>query len=141
MKDFNSVTLSGRLTRDIELKANNTGTEFVRFSLASNRVIKDGDEWKDKAGFFDLIAWKHTAQFLHKYAAKGDMIFVIGELRHQTWETTDGEKRSKVEIQVNELKHMKKRGDSQPEPEEPNGTTAGAANFDSPNTPDDDIPF
>lgn len=141
MNDINQLTISGRLTKAPELKSTTNGTHFVRGSIASNHSKKKADgEWEQVPGFFDFICWKHSAEYLHKYANKGDTLVISGPIRWQSWETTAGEKRSKVEISAEQIIIKPKRGDSQPEPEEP-GNAGGASHFDSPNTADDDIPF
>lgn len=132
MKDFNTLTISGRLTRDPELKQTNNGTTYCKFSIASNRSVKQGNDWKDEPGFFDCVAWKHSADFLVKHGAKGDTVYIVGELRWSQWEK-DGVKISKVEVQALDLKLSPKRGDSKPE--------GGAAAFDSGAMSDDSIPF
>lgn len=141
MNDLNHLSISGRLTRDIDLKSTSNGATFVRASIASNHSKKKSDgTWEEVPGFFDFVCWKHTAEYLHKYAKKGDTLIIAGSLRWQSWETTAGEKRSKVEVSADQIIIKPKRGDSQPEPEEPAGS-GGAAHYDTPNTADDDIPF
>ena len=129
--DLNTVTISGRLTRDVELKSTNGGTYFTRASIASNHSVKKGDTWESVAGFFDLVAWKHTAEYLHKYAKKGDMLIVSGALRWSSWEK-DGVKHSKVEINAENVIIKPKRGEQE--------QSQGAAAMDS-GAMDDDFPF
>jgi len=97
MADLNRVTLVGRLTRDAELKSISSGTSVCKFSLAVNRAIKSGDEWKEEASFFDVVLWGRRGEALTQYLTKGKTVGVDGELRQDRWEQ-DGQKRSKVEI-------------------------------------------
>lgn len=130
--DINTVTISGRLVRDPELKSTNGGTYFTRVSLASNHSVKKGDTWESVAGFFDVVTWKHTAEYLHKYAKKGDMLIVSGALRWSSWEK-DGVKHSKVEITAEQVIIKPKRGEQE--------QSQGVAAFDQGAMADDDIPF
>jgi single-strand DNA-binding protein len=100
--DINKVFLVGRLTRDAELKYTNTGTAVSKFSLAVNRNKRSGDQWSEEANFFDLTLWGKQAEAVNQYLTKGKQVAIEGELRQNRWEQ-DGQKRSKVEINVNHL--------------------------------------
>lgn len=100
--DINKVFLVGRLTRDAELKYTNTGTAVSKFSLAVNRSKRSGDQWSEEASFFDLTLWGKQAEAVNQYLTKGKQVAIEGELRQNRWEQ-DGQKRSKVEINVNHL--------------------------------------
>lgn len=134
MNDINQLTITGRLTKDIELKSTSNGATFVRASIASNHSKKKSDgTWEEVPGFFDFVCWKHTAEYLHKYAKKGDTLIIAGPIRWQAWEK-DGVKHSKVEIAADQVIIKPKREGGQPEP-----TGQGAAHFDG--VGDADIPF
>lgn len=130
--DINKVFIIGRITRDIELKATSSGAHFARFSIASNRSVKTGDEWKDEAGFFDCVAWGKTAESIQRFFSKGSRIIIDGSLRWSSWEA-DGQKRSKVEILVESFNF----GDSKKSGDAPQGEAVAAA-F---NSTDESIPF
>jgi len=102
MADLNRVTLVGRLTRDAELKSIASGTAVCKFSIAVNRSIKSGDEWKEEASFFDVDLWGRRGEGLHQYLTKGKMVGVDGELRQERWQQ-DGQNRSKVTIFANNI--------------------------------------
>ncbi len=144
--DINRVILIGRLTRDPELKSTNGGNYFCRFSLASNRNIynRQTGESRDEVGFFDCVAWGKSAETIHKYLQKGRRICVEGNLRWSSWETTDGKKQSKVEINVEGFQFLDAKQDGAggaPRENAPEGGSTGAAHFDSGAMSDDDIPF
>jgi len=133
MNDINQTTISGRLTRDVELKSSSGGTYFVRGSIASNHSKKKSDgTWEEVPGFFDFVCWKHTAEYLHKYAKKGDTLIIAGPLRWSQWEK-DGVKHSKVEINAEQILIRPKREGGAAAPGEPS-----AASF---NADDSEIPF
>lgn len=140
MNDLNHLSISGRLTRDIDLKSTSNGATFVRASIASNHSKKKSDgTWEEVPGFFDFVCWKHTAEYLHKYAKKGDTLIIAGPIRWQAWEK-DGVKHSKVEIAAEQIMIKPKREGGQSD--QP-GTThtpdpGAAAAFDG---ADQDYPF
>lgn len=139
--DINRVILIGRLTRDPELKATNSGIHFCRFSLASNRNIynRQAQESRDEVGFFDCIAWGKGGETIHKYLQKGRRICVEGNLRWSSWEGTDGKTQSKVEINVEAFQFLDAKQDGGTRDAAPE--SGGAAHFDSGAMNDDDIPF
>jgi single-strand DNA-binding protein len=100
MVDINKIMLVGRLTRDVEVKYTTSGTEVAKFTLAVNRRVKSGEEWKDEPSFFDCVMWGHKG--LHPYLLKGKQVAVDGELNQNRWEQ-DGQKRSKVEIIIGNI--------------------------------------
>jgi len=102
MADLNRVTLVGRLTRDAELKSIASGTTVCKISIAVNRAVKSGEEWKEEASFFDVDLWGRRGEGLHQYLTKGKMIGVDGELRQERWQQ-DGQNRSKVSIFANNI--------------------------------------
>ena len=99
MKDINSVALVGRLTRDAEIKREG----LIAFSLAVNRTVRDGDNWKDEASFFDCQHW--TKADIAKYLTKGKQIAIVGELIQDRWEK-DGQARSRVIINVSQVQFI-----------------------------------
>jgi single-strand DNA-binding protein len=136
----------GRLTRDAELKFTNTGLAIAKFSLAVNRRTKKGDTWQDEASFFDAVLMGKRAESLSKYLLKGKQISIQGELRQDRWEQ-EGQKRTRVEIMVNDVQFLGTReaapaGDFEPAAggEAPQSPPAapGAPSADDFN---DDIPF
>ena len=102
MTDLNRVVLIGRLTRDAETKFVQSGQAVCKFSLAVNRKRKVGDQWEDEVSFFDAVLWGRSAETLSQYLIKGKQIALDGELKQDRWEQ-DGQKRSKVEIVVNNI--------------------------------------
>jgi len=66
MADLNRVTLIGRLTRDSELKSLASGQSVCKFSIAVNRLRKNGDQWEDEPNFFDVTLWGKRGEALHQ---------------------------------------------------------------------------
>ncbi len=148
--DINTSTVTGRLTRDAELKYTNSGSAVTTFSIASNYSKKEGDQWVEEVNYFDVTAWGRQGEALNQYLQKGQEIAVTGELRQDRWEK-DGQKRSKVGIKANSIKLLggKSNGgqsnnnqgsnnqsnNSYQKPQQNNQGSGGNGNFE------DDIPF
>ena len=94
---LNTITISGRICNDLELKTTTNGTEVLSFTIACERDYKDQNGEKP-VDFIDCIAFKHTAVFVSKYFAKGRMAIVNGKLQTRTWQDKDGNKRKSTEI-------------------------------------------
>ena len=93
MNGRTNVTLLGNLTRDIELRTTGTGKKVASFAIAVNHT-------KDEASFIDCVAWEQTAEFLGKYAQKGQSLYLEGVLKQNRFKDKDGNNRSKVEVIV-----------------------------------------
>lgn len=86
----NKVFLMGRLTKTPELKTTTSGISCCRFSIAVDRYNKNSEE--KKADFFNVTAWRGTADFVAKYFTKGRMIFVEGDLMNNDYTDNNGVK-------------------------------------------------
>lgn len=96
----NITILTGRLTADPELRV--TGeTKLCKFRIAVDRPKKKGAE-SAETDFFTCTAWNHNAEFVNDMFSKGDMITIVGNLRSSSYEK-NGEKRTSVEVRVNEI--------------------------------------
>ncbi len=116
MADVNCVTLTGRLTRDGELRYSQNGSVIVRFSIAVGSRKRNADgTWGDEASFFDCVYFGKAAEATSAYLTKGKLVGVVGELRQNKWEGSDGQTRNRVEIYVNQLTLLssQSRGDGQ----------------------------
>lgn len=104
---INRVNLSGNLTRDAELTATQSGTQVARFGLAVNERVKNQrtGEWESRPNFIDCVMFGLRAEKLAQYLCKGTKVAVEGRLRYSSWEK-DGERRSKIEVIVDEVEFM-----------------------------------
>ena len=118
--DINTVALTGRLTRDAEIRYGGSGTAFCNFSLANGYSRKQGEEWKDETNFFDCVLIGKRAEALHKYLVKGKQIAVKGRIQQDRWEK-DGQKRSAVKVMIDDLQLLGSKGDGQ---QQSSGTAA-----------------
>ena len=101
----NSVTLVGNITRDPELRFTASGQATATFGLAVNRVWNDRqtNEKKEAVSFFDIVCWREMAENASESLSKGARVVVTGRLEQRSWETPEGEKRSKIEVVADEI--------------------------------------
>ena len=104
--DLNRIILIGRLTRDPELKYTPAGTAVASFSLANSRSYSTGGEKKDQVSYFDCVAWSKMGEIITEYCKKGKQIAVEGRLQQRRWDDQDGNKKTKVEIVVENFQFL-----------------------------------
>lgn len=103
MADINRVFISGRLTKDPELRATAGGSHVLAFSMAVNDRVKNAQgAWEDRPNYIDCTMFGARAETLAGILAKGMQLCVEGRLRWSSWER-DGQKRSKIEVIVDEV--------------------------------------
>ena len=99
---INKVILSGRITRDIEIKTTPSGTAVTQFSLAVERSFaRQGEE--RQTDFITCVAWGKTAEFIGRYFGKGRSIVILGNLRTRTYEDKNGSKHYVTEVYADEV--------------------------------------
>ena len=87
---FNRIILMGRLTKDPELRTTQSGVTMCRFSIAVDRAYSKGQE--KQTDFFDITAWRQTAEFVSKYFSKGKCILIEGKLQNNNYTDQNGVK-------------------------------------------------
>jgi single-strand DNA-binding protein len=98
------VALVGNLTDDPEVRFTPQGTAVASFRLAVTPRVKDGEGWKDgETSFFRINAWRDLAEHVTDSLSKGDRALVLGRLKTRSWETPEGERRSVVEVEAEEV--------------------------------------
>lgn len=105
MATGNNVTVVGNATRDPELRFTNSGQAVATFGLAVNRrwQNRQTQEWEEEVSFFDVTCWAQLAENVAESVQKGSRVLVTGRLDQRSWETQEGEKRSKIEIVADEI--------------------------------------
>lgn len=113
---INRVCITGNLTRDPELRATQGGTQVLGLGVAVNdrRKNPQTQQWEDVPNFVDCVMFGTRAERLAQYLTKGAKVAVEGRLRYSSWEK-DGQKRSKLEVVVDEIELMGARQDAQPQ--------------------------
>lgn len=98
---LNKIILTGRLTKDPELRSTQSGTQVSSFTLACERDIKNADG-KRETDFIECVAWRNTAAFIAKTFHKGDGLTVTGRLATRQYTDRDNNKRRAVEVNVDD---------------------------------------
>lgn len=143
--DINRVLLIGRMVKDPELKYIPSGTSVTNFSIANNRTYAVAGEKKEMTSYFNCIAWGKQGEIIVQYCKKGHRIAVEGRLQQRSWSDQSGNKRSAVEIVVENFQFLQAKGGGAGESHEehdqtPPETGNSHDGNDNPFT-DDDIPF
>lgn len=146
--DLNKVLLIGRLTRDPELRYIASGAAVCEFGLAVNRYFRrsDGEQGKDTC-FVDIVAWGRQGETCNEFLKKGSGCLIEGRLAFDSWETPEGQKRSRLRVVADRVQFMPRAGGARTE----QGGSAEAAEgsesyqqFQSPGAEppaDPDVPF
>lgn len=103
MSDLNEVVISGRLTRDTELRYTPSGTAVTDVVIASNRIWSKDSERQEETTFVDVTIWGKQAESLHTYLVKGRHLMIVGRLKLNKWETEEGDKRSKLTMVADKI--------------------------------------
>jgi single-strand DNA-binding protein len=99
----NSVTLVGNLVDDPELRFTPSGAAMAKIRFAVNRRYQSNNEWQEETSFFTGTCWREMAENAAESLTKGMRVIVTGRLEQRTWETPDGDKRSVVEVRIDEI--------------------------------------
>ena len=113
MASHNRVILLGNLTRDPELRYLTSGMAVTDLGLALNDRRKNATgEWIEETTFVDVTLWGRTAEVAGEYLTKGAPVFIEGRLKLDSWETQDGQKRSKLKVVCERMQLVGGRGPS-----------------------------
>ena len=138
--NLNKVIIGGRLTNEPELKQTQSGISVCSIKVAVNRKVKQGDE--QKADFFNVTAWRQTADLVARYFHKGSSICIVGVLQNSEWTDQDGKKHYRTDIVADEVMFVDSKSEggqaSTAIPEYK--STTPMPNFEEIKT-DDDLPF
>ena len=135
--NFNKVILGGRLTADPELKQTQSGVPVVQFGIAVNRRYSNGTQ-QQETDFFNVTAWRGTADIVARYFRKGSSICVTGTIQNNTWVDRQNVKHYRTDVIADEVFFVDSKGEGGAEGEPPQ-ETATPAEFQAHS--DDDLPF
>jgi len=134
MASLNKVFLMGNLTRDPELRYTPGGQAVTTLGLAVNNRFKRGEETVEDTLFVDINVWGRSAENCAEYLSKGSPVMVEGRLKYRTWETQDGQKRSKLDVTAMSVQFLPSgKGGGKQAPQDDEG--------EQPPMSDDDVPF
>ena len=105
MASMNQVVIVGNLTDDPELRYTPNGAAVVKFRVAVNRRYQDNTgQWKDgETSYFTVNGWRSLAENVAESLTRGTRVVVAGRLQMRSWETQEGDKRTVVEIEADEI--------------------------------------
>lgn len=124
----NTVTLVGNLTRDPELRFTQGGRAVASFGIAVNRRYQVNGEWQEQTSFFNVVAWGQLGENAAASLTKGARIIVSGRLEQREYQTQQGEKRTVVEINADEVGPSLRYATAQVE-RTSSGGTGGGGNY------------
>ncbi len=147
-RGFSKAIIVGNITRDPELRSTPSGAQVCGFSVAVNRTYKDNSGAnQESVSFIDCSAWGRAGEIIAQYAKKGSGILVSGRLEQRSWEDKEGQKRSRVEIVVEDFNFVGGNGDGGASGGNRGGSSSAAAADVAPDDISDDpidlseIPF
>nr|DAV61307.1 MAG TPA: Single strand binding protein [Caudoviricetes sp.] len=146
---INRVNITGNLTRDPELRATAGGTQMLAFGVAVNDRRKNPQTgaWEDVPNFVDCIVFGSRAEAVSRFISKGSKVAIEGKLRYSSWENKEGQRRSKLEVIVDEIEFMSRsNGQQVTSPAAEAAKVADTPAYGMPQAPepefyDADIPF
>ena len=103
---MNRVLLTGRLTRDPELRVLASGRQVATFSMATNEYVGTG---KEKAEFHTIVTWERLAEICAQYLAKGMTVAIEGRIQTRQWDDDRGVRHWKTEIVANSVEMLSGR--------------------------------
>lgn len=111
MPNLNIIVLSGRLTRDPELRYTQAGIPVLEMRIANNAFFRrSGGEWTTETTYVNIIAWQALAERTYESIGKGDAVVVTGRIHSHDWEDSDGVKRSQVNVRANRIQYLTRDG-------------------------------
>ena len=145
---INRVNITGNLTRDPDLRATAGGTQMLAFGVAVNDRRKNPQTgaWEDVPNFVDCIVFGSRAEAVSRFISKGSKVAIEGKLRYSSWETKEGQRRSKLEVIVDEIDFLSRQGQQVTSPAAEAAKVADTPAYGMPRAPepefyDADIPF
>jgi single-strand DNA-binding protein len=127
MASDNTVTLVGNITDDPELRFTPSGAAVANFTVAVNRRFRNQDgSWDDRLdGFFRCSCWRDMAENVAESLTKGMRVMVAGRLQQRSWDDQEGNKRSAIEVQVDEVGPSLRWATASVQKSSRSGTTGG----------------
>ena len=140
---MNKAILIGNLANDPESRTTASGVSVCQFRLAVQRRFANQQGVRE-ADFFNIVAWRQTAELCARYLSKGRKVAVEGSIQNRSYDAQDGSKRYVTEIVADNVEFLgspqgdRPRGENPPPPSEPSGYAPDADGFTD---VDDELPF
>lgn len=114
---MNKVILCGNLCKEVELRNTTNGTSVLQNTIAVKNDYKNANGEYDSE-FINIVAWKQTAEYISKYASKGNKVLVEGKLRNRSYDKQDGTKGYVTEVIVEKVELLTFKKEEKPVVEE-----------------------
>lgn len=142
---LNRAILMGRLTKDPEFKQTPNNVSVATFSLAVDRNYQ-ADKDNKQTDFINIVAWRHTAEFVSKYFKKGQLVAVEGSIQTRSYQDKDGNNRTAFEVVADQVYFAEKKqdGNNQPKAESASGSNFSVGDlgdFEEFDSDDGELPF
>ena len=135
----NKVTLIGNVGKDPETKVfENSDTQMSRFTLATSKKYKKGEEVVEETQWHNLVVWRGLSKVVDKWVKKGDKIYIEGEIQYRKYDDKDGVTKYVTEIQVSELKLLGQKSENK---NQQASSTTGEVDGNKADADEDDLPF
>jgi single-strand DNA-binding protein len=142
--NINSIIISGRLTRDVELRYLPNGTPVAKLSIAFNRNYQKNGEWQQETSYIDVVVWSKRGEQCAEYLHKGSPVLVEGYLRTHSYVDKNEQNRKVTEIIGGKVSFLEKESyDSTSKDEFQPADKTSNKNISQPvaDVTDDDVPF
>ncbi|HTI13944.1 MAG TPA: single-stranded DNA-binding protein [Dictyobacter sp.] len=103
---MNKIMLIGNLGRDPEMSYTTSGTAITRFTMAVNRVTRQGGERKEETEWFNIVAWNQLAETCNTYLKKGQKVFVEGRVQQRRFTDRNGQERTAFDVVINDMEML-----------------------------------
>lgn len=143
---INSVNLTGRLTKDPELRVSQNNVAVGNFTLAVNRSFTD-QNGERQADFINCVLFRKTAEIAKQYLSKGSLVGVTGRLQTRNYENKEGQRVYVTEVVVENLAFLETKSDNNQQSNnnynQQSNVSVGQNPFGNPksNITDEDLPF
>ena len=143
---INRVVLTGRLTRDVELRATPSGANVASFTIAVDGFTKDqNNATVNQASFINCVAWNQSAKFVSQYCKKGTLVAVEGRLQSRSYDRKDGTKAYVTEVVIDRVENLSPKDSNSVQDSENNNSFSIDDTDENENQElsysDDDLPF
>lgn len=112
MRNINRVVISGNLTRDPEWRGSARNALSLGVAVNDETKNQQTGEWEERPNYVDCVVFGNRAGALERFLEKGTKVTIEGRLRYSSWETADGQKRSKLEVVVDEIEFSNRQPDT-----------------------------
>jgi single-strand DNA-binding protein len=134
---MNKALLIGRLGRDPETRYTSSGQAVCNFSIATDESYRGRDGARQKkTEWHKIVVWGKQAEIAQQYLKKGSLVFVEGRIQSREWQDRDGQKRTAVEIIVEQFRALDNKSEERPSETAPRGHETAPYQAE-----DSDIPF